>query len=183
VKLINLLLIFLLSSRLVGQSIPEIELCDEPEKVTLSITNYNPEYEYLWTSSQGLFQPSYGQSISFEVFQPNTYTVVLITAKPNLLCNTKSTFTFKVTSCKGWAYYAPNAVHPYGTFNNTWFPKTWNVIIEELTIWNRWGELIHDKVEPWDPGNTQIDVYTARVVYLRPPGIREIVFYRVTVVN
>lgn len=182
-KLINLLVLLLFSSQLVGQDIPEIELCDSPEQVTLSVSNYNPDYEYLWTSSQGLFQPSYGQSVSFEVFQPNTYTVILATSKPGLVCNTKSIFTFKVTSCKGWAYYAANAVNPTGVYNKTWFPKTWNVIIEELTIWNRWGELIHNKVEPWDPTHVQIDVYVAKVTYLRPPGIRDVVFYRVTVVK
>lgn len=182
-KLINFLLFFTLSGALFSQDIPEIELCDSPEEITLTISNYNPQYEYLWTSSQGLFQPTYGQNISFDVFEPNTYVVNLITTKPGLLCNTKSFFTFKVTSCKSWAYYAPNAVSPDGVYNRTWFPKTWNVIIEELTIWNRWGELIYDRVEPWDPSFVQNDVYTARVIYLRPPGIREVIFYRVTVVK
>lgn len=182
-KLINLLFFFVLSGALFSQNIPEIELCDSPEKITLNVVNYDSQYEYLWTNSQGLFQPIYGQSVSFEVFEPNTYTISLITTKPDLLCNTKSTFTFKVTSCKSWAYYAANAVSPSGVYNKTWFPKTWNVIIEELTIWNRWGELIHNKVEPWDPSFVQNDVYTAKVTYLRPPGIREIIFYRVTVVN
>lgn len=40
----------------------------------------------------------------------------------------------------GWTIYFPNALVPDGT-NTTWFPKYTNVVIKELTIWDRWGHV------------------------------------------
>lgn len=183
-KILNTILAFLIGlGCLTAQDIPEIELCDSPRKTTLSVANYNSNYEYYWASPDNLFQPTSGSEVQLDIYQPGTYTISLITQNLGGNCSVKTVYMFTVTSCKNWAYYASNAVVPDGYYNTRWYPKTWNVTILELTIWNRWGELVYDKLEPWDPTYVQDGVYTARVTYLRPPGIEEIIFHRVTVVK
>ena len=161
------------------------DLCDSPRLVSLSVANYSIDNHYYWTSKDGLFAPTYGQDISFYITEPGSYSLTLSTeSNTSSECIVYSTITINAQVCEDWSFYVPSAVSVVGAVENrTWYPKYWNVTINELSIWNRWGELVYDKLEPWDPSNVQNDVYVARIVYTRPINIRETVFYKITVVK
>jgi len=180
-------IILLCTTRVYGQvnTVISFDLCDAPRSVSLSVANYSVDNQYYWTSKDGLFAPTYGQSISFYIAEPDTYSITLSTeSAASSECIVYSTITINAIVCEDWSFYAPSAVTVVGQLENrTWYPKYWNVVINELTIWNRWGEIIYDRLEPWDPSNVQNDVYVARIVYTRPIDIRETVFYKITVVK
>ena len=166
-------------------TVTNFDLCESPRLITLSVANYSIDNHYYWTSKDGLFTSTYGQNISFYITKPGSYFLTLSTeSNASAECVVYSTITINVSVCKNWSFYAPNAVSPGGAIENrTWYPKYWNVTINELNIWNRWGELIYDRLEPWDPVNVQNGIYVARIVYTRPVNIREVVYYKITVVN
>ena len=180
-------LILLCTAKVYGQVniTTSFDLCDSTRLISLSVANYSIDNHYYWTCKDNLFASTYGQSISFYITEPGSYFITLSTeSNTSTECVVYSTVIINANVCKDWSFYAPNAVSVAGVIENrTWYPKYWNVTINELSIWNRWGELIYDKLEPWDPSNVQIDVYIAKIVYTRPINIRETVYFKITVVK
>lgn len=183
-KILQVLSLLVLTQFCIAQNIPEVTLCDTEREITLSIKNYNSNYNYTWISYDNLFPTTSDPYVKFIVDTPGIYSATLITRSFNPACNdAKSTITFKVKFCNDWAFYVPNAVYPNGVYNKTWYPKMWNVVMVELIISNRWGEIIHDKLEPWDPAGVYAGVYIARIVYVRPPGYKVVGYFKIIVVD
>ena len=64
---------------------------------------------------------------------------VYVEVSNNYGCLSEAYLYLSVDDC-GWTIYFANALVPSGT-NTTWFPKYDNVVIRELTIWDRWGNV------------------------------------------
>jgi len=66
--------------------------------------------------------------------------------------------------------YMPNAFTPNEDgFNDTLFPLGQNFELESFRIYNRWGALIHDSLEPWDGiylNQTSSGVYVYNISFL-----------------
>jgi gliding motility-associated-like protein len=148
---------------LVGQSVIEAVLCDgdfeidlrpEEENVTANYYHQLPDAtvvdnRFLYSiASAGTYEVQYKLTNEFG-------------------CVSYGISVIMVEDCPYWSFYAANAFTPNeDSHNNTWFPKYENVYIKSLEIFNRWGELIYNKVEPWDGENAQDDVYAYRVLYI-----------------
>jgi hypothetical protein len=131
-------------------------------------TTSNPTWSYKW-----IVEPTiafYGQSTStIRIDSLQGDLTVFVEVENSSGCIGETQIYITVEDC-GWSIYFPNAIVPDGV-NITWFPKYHNVIIRELTIWDRYGHVQWTwKGDEFrginDNGNSmQGDVYTYLCVY------------------
>ncbi len=72
-----------------------------------------------------------------------------------------------VVTVLGHLFFAPNAFTPNGDgTNDVWLPSVQGALTYELSIFDRWGQLIFntaDEFEPWDGQTATVGVYQYRV--------------------
>lgn len=157
------LLLLLVSTISFGQSIFNRNLCNGDVEIVLEPDEFGVEGMYYPSVADGtLIENRFYYSVS----SAGTYTIEYKLTN-EYGCVAFGVATLLVDECPYWSFYVPNTFTPNGDeHNNTWYPKYENVYISSVQIFNRWGELVHDKKEPWDGHNAQDDVYAYRIVYI-----------------
>ncbi len=136
-----------------------------PEKITycfevcpdeLVLDAGNPGYNYQWNTS--------ASTRVIQVDEPGTYAVQITSP---LGCE-KSYSTQVLSDCKG-RLYVPNAFTPNEDGINDLFGAEGGPVENfELTIWNRWGELIwtaENQIDSWNGSNRRGEYYVPNGVY------------------
>lgn len=98
----------------------------------------NTTWEYKWFIEPDL--PFNGQSSSsISIDSLPEFLDIYVEVTNHYGCVGEAYLSLNAEDC-GWSIYFPNAIILSGV-NTTWFPKFTNVIIKELTIWDRWGHV------------------------------------------
>lgn len=97
----------------------------------------NPNWTYEWSTEPYL--PLKSDSSIFIIDSLPEYITVNVEVTNSSGCVGQAQIYIQAEDC-GWSIYFPNSIVPSGV-NNTWFPKYHNVVIRELTIWDRWGHV------------------------------------------
>lgn len=100
-------------------------------------TTSNATWTYEWNTEPYLGLKS--DSSIFIIDSLPEYVVVTVEVSNSSGCVAQAQIAIQAIDCK-WTIYFPNALVPSGA-NSTWFPKFTNVVIRELTIWDRYGHL------------------------------------------
>lgn len=185
---ILLSLFFSFSNVLIAQQ--EIDLClSRDSEYTYTVTSSVENTTFYWTlDGQSLF----GQKpiIDWGRYEPGTY-VLSVYGVANGCTSETLKYLIIVQECA--SIYIPSSFTPnYDGTNDTWYPigEGWETI--EVTIFNRWGELIfesNDLEGSWDgtymgnPEVVQNDVYVYHILW---KGVRSPIqsFYgRVTLIK
>lgn len=137
------------------------------DTITLWVDS-NATWSYKWfTSPQIDFIGQSSPSIRIDSI-PEQITV-WVEVSNSSGCVGEAILTLLADDC-GWSIYFATALIPDGV-NSTWFPKYRNVVIKELTIWDRWGHVQWEWVDDEFRGiNNQGsympgDVYTYLCIY------------------
>lgn len=157
------LFLLLASSVAFGQVLIEKDLCNGDVQIELSPEQSVVIADYYPSVADGTRVDT---RFLYSIASSGTYTIEYKLTN-QFGCVAYGVATILVDDCPYWSFYVPNAFTPNeDIYNNTWFPKYENVYIKTLEIYNRWGELIYNKVEPWDGLNAQDDVYAYRIIYI-----------------
>jgi hypothetical protein len=132
----------------------QVRVCLEPGIVNVSMPNsegydliWNPSTGYVNDENQWVILDTGFHDIKVEVIDPETGCSAFRSKRIHAICDTCS-------------FFVPNAFTPnLDTNNNVFIPVGLNMDIEQLNIFNRWGELIYSGLGPWDGQNSQNDVY------------------------
>jgi hypothetical protein len=107
------------------------------ETLTLWVDS-NTNWSYKWIVEPPM--QFYGQSTpSIRIDSLPEQITVWVEVSNSSGCVGEAILTLISDDC-GWSIYFPNAIILSGV-NTTWFPKFTNVLIKELTIWDRWGHV------------------------------------------
>lgn len=131
---------------------------------------------YQWTFGDGQQSILVNPNNTYGV--PGTYLVTLI-ATNEIGC--KDTVAKPITIGEEYWIYVPNAFTPDGNrFNNVFDASTINISELNVTIYNRWGELVFssDKVDfNWDGTYNQLacpdGTYTYKIHYISTSGVED----------
>jgi gliding motility-associated-like protein len=141
---------------------------DIPVVYTGPIVNYN------WTPPQYLSCTDCPQPFA----QPIKTTTYKVTATDRFGCVSARDITLTVI-CDGMRLFVPNTFSPNGDGrNDVFYPKGGNVKIRSMRIFNRWGEMVYEKMnlsandasEGWDgmhkgkPAVSDVYVYTMEII-------------------
>jgi len=157
----------------------QYELCDTVLLIPAWASGQQP---FSWEVSQG--QQDQGEYIRIHITQVGEYSVTLYSG--NVGCINSVVQRFSVDTCTDWSIWIPNAV-TIGGVNTSWFPKGYNIVIDSIFIYNRWGELMLESNQEWTPNDgrhpTPLGVYAYEVVFTIPSGIKLKRLGRVTVIS
>lgn len=118
----------------------------------LDIIDFNPGYIYEWSPQDGLSDPFIHNPIA-EPDETTIYTLIITNEDG---CSTTRTITITVLNpdCDEPYIFLPNAFTPNGDGENDMLFVRSNIIAQmELSIYNRWGELVfrtNDQTIGWD---------------------------------
>jgi gliding motility-associated-like protein len=141
---------------------------------------------YEWTFGDGNSSTMVHPNNTYDV--PGTYTVTLI-ATNEIGC--KDTVQKPITIQEEYWVYIPNTFTPDGNMaNNTFDISTINIKELEVSIYNRWGQLVYNSKslrESWDGTYKDFLVpdgtYTYKVKYVTNSGIQETLLGHVNVLR
>lgn len=104
-------------------------------------------YSYNWSPSTYLDANNTANPISTP---DSTLTYLVLVTDLGTGCTASDTVT--ITVFDGARYAFTDAFSPNGdNFNDTYFPLTYgNATVTTFRIYNRWGELIHESLTPWN---------------------------------
>lgn len=164
------LLILLCAIAANGQAVLNKQLCDDTLFINVALDMGGGNYFVDWFSDFEGSSYQENNEISFVISETGAIQIEYKVTDYNG-CEAFGQASVLVDKCPYWSIYFPNTFTPNEDGDNpTWFPKFENVYIKSVQIWNRWGELVYDKTEPWNGlynGNmAQEDVYACRVVYI-----------------
>jgi hypothetical protein len=154
-----LLILFMLPTILFGQN-----KCIG-ERLMLWVDD-NDTWTYEWNTEPYL--PIKSDSSIFIIDSLPEYITVWVEVTNANGCVGQAQISIQSEDC-GFSIYFPNALVPSGE-NKTWMPKYHNVVIRELTIWDRWGNVQwtwqgSDFLGLNDKGNQLDGVFTFLCIY------------------
>ncbi len=109
--------------------------------VTLFADNDANTPTYLWSIT--------GQTTQSIVVNPNQTTTYTVVVTDNRGCKGEDDVTVKVPAD---VFAVPNAFTPNGDGRNEtfWIAHNGTITVLDFKVFNRWGELIYNKLSPWD---------------------------------
>ena len=139
-KWIVIILILLSCSISYGQQI--IELCPGEETKFEYHSGSNLDGVYTWTING---QTLVGDTVSFTWTDPGEYDIKLNFMAING-CEVSDTYQIIVINCQETHIYFPNSFTPNSdNINDAFGPVGVNYYDLELTIYNRWGQIVYNK--------------------------------------
>jgi gliding motility-associated-like protein len=134
----------------------------ESAGLAVDVLGGSGSYSYNWTPANSLNDATLANPTATP---DSTLTYLVIVTDDSTGCTASDTIS--ITVFDGARYGFSDAFSPNGdNFNDTYYPLTYgNVEVTTFRIYNRWGELVHEALAPWDGRLDGVDQPMGTYVY------------------